>query len=450
MKKTISVMILISIIAAMLASCDIGEWTTEPEGTQAEGSDGTVQETEGSTAVPESGDSDNTDESKEESESKGSDETETKDFYEEMYVDPDTVRITDKDNNARNLIYIYLESMENTYASIADGGYQQIINYIPNLTSLASSNISFSDRDKLGGFRAINGTGWTMGALMGTTSGIPFSLAIFGENSQNKQGKDGTFVNGATTLGDILAEKGYVQEFLCGSDAKFGGRKTYFTVHGGYKIFDLYTAIEKGYVEEHNGWWGFDDKTLYQIAKDELAKLAEGDQPFNFTMLTVDTHRPSGYKCELCAKKYPYNSANVVDCADSQIESFIEWCKQQEFYENTTIIIVGDHPRMDKNLVSAVDMYDRTMYNCIINAAIEPSGETKNRMFTSLDMLPTALAAIGFEIDGERLAFGTNMFSKKPTLWEENGGDKESYDWLEAELSRYSKYYKENFVDKKD
>ena len=368
------------------------------------------------------------------------------DLYENHYVDPDTVEITDKDGNARNLIYIYLESMETTYASSADGGNQPEVNYMPKLTAMANDeqNISFSDGDGLGGFRSVTGTGWTMGALMGTTSGVPFSLAVFGENSNNSQGKDGTFVNGLTTLGDILAEKGYVQEFLCGSDAAFGGRKTYFTVHGNYKIFDLYTAREEGYIApDYKVWWGFEDEILFRIAKDEITELASGDKPFNFTMLTVDPHHVGGYVCNLCQDDYDQVTANVISCQDRQVAAFIEWCKQQDFYENTTIVIVGDHPRMDKRLIEdGLEIYDRTMYNCIINSAVEPYSSTNNRIYTSLDMFPTTLAAMGFEIEGERLGLGTNLFSPVPTLCEKYG-----YEWFDAEVSKSSDYYKENFVN---
>ncbi len=375
-------------------------------------------------------------------------------LYETEYVDPDSVKITDKNKNAKNLIYIYLESMETTYASVEDGGNQPKVNYMPKLTSLANdkSNVSFSDNDGLGGFRSITGTGWTMGALMGTTSGVPFSLAVFGDQSHNSQGKDGTFVNGLTTLGDILAEKGYVQEFLCGSDAAFGGRKTYFDVHGNYKIFDLYTAREKGYIaKDYKVWWGFEDEILFKIAKDEITDLAKGDKPFNFTMLTVDPHHVGGYKCKLCDDEYPQHTANVIACQDNQVAKFIEWCKAQDFYENTTIVIVGDHPRMDTRLIDKeLEIYDRTMYNCILNSTVTPYSETKNRTFTSLDMFPTTLAAMGFEIEGERLGLGTNLFSPVPTLCEKHGAGKIGYDWLDAEVSKSSDYYKENFVENKD
>ena len=444
MKKLWIVIICFLLMLSSLTACD---GATKPiESESGEVTDDATGETGETEDKLENG---SVSESKTEAESES--ETGPLGFYETYYIDPNSVQITDKDKNAKNLIVIYLESMETTYLPIAEGGSQETVNYIPNLAELAKENISFSDSDALGGFRSVIGTGWTMGALMGTTSGVPFSLAVFGENSNNSQGKDGTFVNGLTTIGDILRDKGYTQEFLCGSDAAFGGRKTYFTVHGGYEIFDLFTAREKGYVpaDYHNDWWGYEDEILYKIAKDEIIRLSKGDKPFNFTMLTVDTHRPSGYKCSNCTAKYPYNSANVVDCADRQINRFIEWCKEQDFYKDTTIVVMGDHPRMDKNLVSTADAYDRTIYNCIINSVIEPEGDTKNRNFTSLDMFPTVLAAMGFEIEGERLALGTNIFSDKPTLCEEHGEGKAGFDWLESEVSKYSEYYKKNFVDKK-
>ena len=70
-------------------------------------------------------------------------------------------------------------------------------------------------------------------------------------------------------------------------------------------------------------------------------------------------------------------------------------------------------------------------------------------MFTSLDMFPTVLAAMGFEIEGERLGLGTNVYSTTPTLCEEIGEGKAGYDMLEAEVSKYSEYYKKKFVEAK-
>lgn len=360
-------------------------------------------------------------------------------IYEEYYVDPNTVSIT-AEGKTKNLIYIFVESMETTYASEEEGGAQGT-NFMPSLTALAKENLSFSDSELLGGFHTPSGTGWTMGALMGMTSGVPYSLAVLGEQSHNSMSKYQSFAPGLTTLGDLLKKYGYKQEFLCGSDASFAGRDHYFEQHGGYEIFDLYTAREKDYIEDdYYVWWGFEDQILFEIAKDEILELASNDAPFNFTMLTVDTHHVNGYLCDVCQKNYGNKLANVVSCTDRQVSEFVQWCQQQDFYEDTVIVIAGDHPRMDTTLVSGVDYYDRTMYNCIINADVPVQGDTQNRVFTTFDLFPTTLAAMGFTIEGDRLGFGTNLFSSLPTLAEEKG-----YEWLDTEISKYSSYYVKHF-----
>ena len=361
-------------------------------------------------------------------------------IYEDYYIDPEAVVIT-ADGETKNLIYIYLESMETTYASEAVGG-SQYYNFIPQLTALAEENLSFSDKadGQLGGFHTPLGTGWTMSALLATTSGIPFSFPL-GENGHNKMSQREYFASGLTTLGDILAEKGYRQEFLCGSDSSFAGRDTYFEQHGNYEIFDLDTAIEEHYMtESEKVWWGFTDELLYEIAKDELTELASGPRPFNLTMLTVDTHHVNGYFCDLCHHTYGNKLANVVCCADRQLASFIDWCREQDFYEDTVIVITGDHPRMDTTLVAEADYYDRTIYNCFINAVPTPAGKTTERLFTSFDLFPTTLAAMGFAIEGDRLGLGVNMFSAQPTLAETLG-----YDYLEIEINKFSDYYIREF-----
>lgn len=354
--------------------------------------------------------------------------------YEQYYIDPREAVISVK-GEKKNLIYIYVESLETTYASKTDGG-KQPVNYMPGLTALAEENISFSNSSRLGGFTCMNGTGFTMAALFSSTAGVPYVLDAI----QSEQ--DGDIAPGIISLGDILSRMGYRQEFLCGSDGEFGGRKAYFTRHGGYEVFDLFTAREKGYIpKDYYVWWGFEDSVLFRIAKDEILRLAAGEEPFNFTMLTVDTHHVDGYVCDLCGDQYENQTANVVACTDRQLTEFIEWCKGQDFYENTVIVISGDHPRMDTSLVGGISYYDRTIYNCFLNAA--PEGEIRDqyRMFTTMDMFPTVMAAMGFEIEGNRLGLGTNLFSGEKTLAESMG-----FSWLDGELSKSSDYYTENFL----
>ena len=64
-------------------------------------------------------------------------------FYEEYYIDPEEVAIT-SDGKTKNLLYIYVESMESTYASVEDGG-RQAENYMPYLTALAEEHIMYDE-----------------------------------------------------------------------------------------------------------------------------------------------------------------------------------------------------------------------------------------------------------------------------------------------------------------
>lgn len=249
------------------------------------------------------------------------------------------------------------------------------------------------------------------------------------------------FSSGDVSIGDILHDKGYNQEFMCGSDANFAGRSTYFKQHGHYKIFDLNTAKKRGYIpKDYHVWWGYEDAKLYEYAKTEAATLANSNKPFNLTMLTVDTHFPHGYLCQNCQRTYSTQAANVVNCADRQVYDFVNWAKQQPWYSNTTIVICGDHPRMDTDLVAGVSYYDRTIYNCIINSANKDTLHLKNREFTPMDMYPTVLSSMGYHVKGGRLGLGTNLFTGQKTLAERMGFNK-----LNKELGKRSDYYVKHF-----
>ena len=364
------------------------------------------------------------------------DQISTSMLIEEEYVDTKGVSL-DFGNNKRNLIYIFLESMEVSYSSYQNDGIQKV-DLIDDLVRLADDNISFSNTDKLGGPLSVPGTTWTTGAMVAHTSGLPLKVV----GGKNFYGKYNTFIPGAYTLGDILDDNGYNQMVMFGSNASFGGRDGYFKYHGNYKIFDVNTAINSNKMrEEDKVWWGFEDKNLFDWAKEEIIKLSSEEEPFNFTMLTVDTHFEDGYLSDSCKSDYGDQYSNVISCASDMIYEFIKWIQEQEFYENTTIVLAGDHLSMDSNYFSNVkDGYVRTMYNVFINSVVD-TDNVKNRQFTTMDLFPTTLAAMGVKIDGDRLGLGTNLFSNQRTVAEKYGIVK-----LRDELAKTSEFYNNKFV----
>ena len=359
------------------------------------------------------------------------------DFIEEHYVDPNAVQMTFPEQK-RNLIYIFLESMENTFTdpascdTVAD-------NYIPELTKLAQENVSFSHGEGMGGAQSLEGTTWTAAAMVAQTSGVTIKVPLIGDEF----GEEDYYMPGITALGDILESQGYRQVLLLGSKGEFANRDTYFSDHGNYDMVDLVALKQEGRLDEdYYEWWGYEDEKLFAYAKEELTELAAGTEPFNFTMLTADTHFPDGYICRLCENTYEEQYGNVMVCSDTQLREFITWIQAQPFYENTTVILSGDHLTMDPEFLADIDdSYVRTSYNCIINAPVTPVKET-NRQFGTIDMFPTTLAAMGVQIEGDRLGLGTNLFSAEQTLSEQFG-----HTALDEELQKDSPYYFEKFFE---
>ena len=177
-------------------------------------------------------------------------------------------------------------------------------------------------------------------------------------------------------------------------------------------------------------------KKLFEYAKEKLSKISEEDKPFNFTMLTADTHFTDGYMDESCENKFDEKYANSFYCSDNKIYEFIEWIRKQDFYENTTIVIVGDHLTMQDGFYDNYDDYDRTIYNVFINTDVDVEYSNKNRIFTVMDLFPTTIAALGADIEGDRLGLGTNLFSDKETISEIIG-----MKYFDQELMKYSNYY---------
>ena len=361
-------------------------------------------------------------------------------IFDQYYVQPMAENVKFPQEK-RNLIYIFLESMEISYLSEELGGGQED-NLIPELYELATEHTSFShDNREVGGFLPVTGATWTIGAMVAHTSGVPLKLPP--DVAENDYGQDDNgFLPGITSIQNILHDQGYYQTLMVGSVASFGGRRQYYLQHGADHIYDISTARRDDIVEDdYFVWWGMEDKYLFEYAKQELTEISQKDQPFAFTMLTVDTHHIGGYVCEYCSTEHEEQYENVMSCSSRQVLEFVEWLEQQPFYENTTIIITGDHLSMDKGYFNRnVDEdYTRRSYNCFINAAVDTEFD-ENRQFSALDMFPTTLAALGCSIEGEYLGLGVNLFSGKPTLIEKLG-----YEKFDRQLTMSSDFYAEKF-----
>ncbi|MBR5370846.1 MAG: LTA synthase family protein [Oscillospiraceae bacterium] len=347
-------------------------------------------------------------------------------FYEKYYVSPENDLLTFPEKK-KNLIFMFVESMENTFADRDNGGNYSF-NYIPELLEIEREGINFSHTTGLGGASVFyDNVSYTMGSTVAHTSGTPlFSLRSLSPDTFTAS------LPGLRRLEDVLHDAGYFQFYMEGSDKKFARYDTYVGRYGDSVIYDSEDARNEGYLtDENKSFWGLPDYALLEAAKDKLTMLSQSDKPFFFSIYTIDTHGvEGGYRCKYCDPAIENDYAASVRCASIHVADFVRWIQQQDFYKDTVIVMVGDHTaevvmdhsfiKPDHSGVNHNGSYTRNTYNCILNSDVEPYNP-KNRIFSANDMFPTTLAAIGVEIEGNRLGLGTNLFSNRATLCEELG-----------------------------
>lgn len=374
------------------------------------------------------------------------------DFYEKNYKFPKQENIIFP-KEKRNLIVIFAESMESTFLpqTLPSKNTKQEVfspfeNLASNLNNLASQSVVFSDTDTIGGIEQAFGISWTIAGLVAYNCSIPLAMPI----DTNQFGRiGGNFLGGATCLGNILDKEGYQQIFLVPHPKNFSGVGPFFKDHKiAVKDVDTYKKLNQ-LPQDYQGFWGMKDTITLQKAKEELEKINK-DKPFALYVLTIDTHASTGYTdTQNCTEKYGTQTPsqqykNAIACSDSAIGNFINWVKTQDFYKDTTIVILGDHLSMNTGFFP--DNTHRRIYNAFINAKFFNPIQTNkiyNRRFSHFDILPTILDSLDVEVKGGKLGLGSDLLSNQPTLLELYNQQKMGGGDMQQEIFKKSKIYED-------
>lgn len=270
--------------------------------------------------------------------------------------------------NARNLIVIFVESMEANFATAPLDADSPTFNAIPNLYALANRHINFSTTEGFGGHLQVGRTSWTIAGLIGYMCGIPLNAT----NSIIAK----TFLPSARCISDILATHNYNQVMIMGENDEFVAKGAFLSSHhiksNDLKHYKDLCALPSDYSHQ----WGFSDGYLFRFAKDELLKLKEANNPFALYLLTNNTHSPDSFIESFCENSDETSMQNALKCDDNLIAEFIAWVEKQPFYENTTILIVGDH-LMNANI--PLPRQSRRIYNAFINPRFCGDSHPKSR-----------------------------------------------------------------------
>lgn len=285
------------------------------------------------------------------------------------FRDPNHIRT--QNNKNLNLILIYLESLGDYYLN--EKKFPQLL---PNLKQMLKESIYFSNIEHY------DPMDWTMGAIFASQCGAP---AVF-QPEDNDEELDNNLGSDFTCLGDILNKDGYFQVFMGGARLSFGGKGNFFKIHGYDQVLGMNELLPLIENQKYVNVWGLYDDSLFQLAEEKIDELASNQQPFNFTLLTLDTH--NGFRSLSCPT-YTYSDDSKLQsvyCTDYLLGKFYDKIRLKPFWNNTVMMVMSDHPSNDESKIIAFALNQ----NNKIAQVISDKG-------AHVDIAPTVLDILGIQ-----------------------------------------------------
>lgn len=329
----------------------------------------------------------------------------TSTLYEDHYVYPDDIKITFPDKK-RNLILIYLESFEQNFAK--EKHYER--NLIPNLSHLQKHGGKYSLNHM-----KVSGANYSIVSLVASHCGIPLRYMADRDIYALRY-----FLPQAVCFSDILHRNGYQSAIIKAADISFTSADVFAKSHGYEEALGVDEILKKYPESQHKSlkgtFGGVNDKTLFAYAKEKLAEF-NPEKPFLLTLFSLDTHIPAPHRNPDCPVVFN-DLRDVYMCTDKTVYNFVSWLKESPYWDNTTVVIIGDHLLPAR--IKTKGHPRRGIYNVFLNT---PTNLTinPNKEFSTYDIAPSILESLGITLSEPALGLGRSLFSKKDTLVSELG-----------------------------
>ncbi|MFA6190988.1 MAG: phosphatidylglycerol--membrane-oligosaccharide glycerophosphotransferase [Sulfurimonas sp.] len=317
------------------------------------------------------------------------------DFY-EYYKSPKNLGST---ANAKNIIYIYAESLERTYFDST-----LFPNLVPNLSELVKNEhgVEFTN------IVQTSGSNYTIAGTTSTQCGIPLYTTSDG-NSMDGVGED-KFYPKAVCIGDVLKKENYYLSMMQGSSIKFSGIGKFYKTHG----FDTAAGKEelqsKLQDKKYLNGWGLYDDSLLDMAYSEFESLSSTKEKFALFLHTIDTHHPNGQLSKACSKDLYMDGSNdilnTVKCSDTLISQFIKKVKSSKYGNNTVIVITSDHLAMRNTASKQLEKSENRRNLFVIFDSNSTEYQSIDKVGTPFDVASTVLSFLGVNTD---LGLGRNL-----------------------------------------
>ncbi|ATJ80997.1 sulfatase-like hydrolase/transferase [Halomonas beimenensis] len=309
-----------------------------------------------------------------------------------------------------NLLVLYLESLERTYADRERFGDA----YAP-LAALGRRGVVVE------GIRQLDNTGWTMAGMIASQCGTPLMPAGLLHDSQFEP--LARVVPGVDCLGDLLDAQGYRLSYLGGASTRFAGKGRFYTDHGFDRVRGRETLAPRLDEPDYLNSWGLYDDSLYDFTREEIRHLEAQGTPWAVVTLSLGTHPPAGFPARACRERQgAFDGEDIlyaVECSAWLARRLVEWLEAEGLLEDTLVMIASDHLSMRVSAWEALTEGPRENTFILLGNGLAPGRIVREA--STLDLLPTVLEAMGFRPDRHRAGLGVSLLSDQPTLVERHG-----------------------------
>ncbi len=257
----------------------------------------------------------------------------------------------------------------------------------------------------------------------GKTSDSEFLL----DNSLYPLGRGAVFfthgTNEFTATPEIIKEHGYFSAVFHANNKSFWNRDIMYDSLGYDKFYDI---VDYDVTEENSIGWGLKDKEFFDQSIEHLKTLP---QPFYTKFITLTNHFPFELGEEdKMINEFKSNSRTLnryfptVRYTDEAIKHFIQRLKDEGMYEDSIIIIYGDHYGISENHNRAMAQFlgkeKITPFDSVqlqrVPLIIHIPGQVGKRISTvsgQIDLKPTIMHLMGLETRND-MHFGADLFAK--------------------------------------
>ena len=312
----------------------------------------------------------------------------------------------------KNLVIVYLESIERSYGEIPefDAFYKPI-------KDLAARGVEFTD------VRQVTGTNYTIAGIVATHCGVPLLPngleSVFFQSNMDAQMD--SFMPSIRCLGDVLSDDGYTLSYMNGASLDKFSKRAFLKEHGYTRFFD-YRSLSEDAKKGRMNVWGLNDALLFENVIREYDTLKSEGAPFALSLLTLSTHGPDAFLDQNCSPAPGIDSQlpRAIECTSKLVTDLVDHIAAQGDADNTVVVVLSDHLALFNSLRAQLETIGPDRRNLFIMLGADNPTENPRPM-SSFDHFPSILEGMGYKLKDGRANFGVSANSSDQNLMEELG-----------------------------